>query len=372
MLSACNFAIISKSQKMELEGSSQDHAVWPGARSSLSYPHKAEVPCTAAFTPSSSCKSTACPKNPHQSIPTFNLNLFCYRLSLSFLSSFLSGHKTSLFISSLFKYLSYNIMSSPSVLPAQGSTSLVLAIFLQKSHFLDLSSFFAELYPDLSWNLDRKSWTVHCSWGFASPRQSRRDMHLRVTDKHVYGIWHLWFTYFRALSAFYRSCLAYWTICGAFLGQSPQSVAHFSTFLQQALSSLPALPTCPREVPGFAFFHIKLHPFYFRYSLTLSRSFWALVLSTKGLTTPLALLPCRHCCLKSFWVQRKFVLVCCYCCFLINQQRENPTKHLLAFQTPRMLNVDIPMTRVDFLKTYPAPPGFGFLWWKHWKKWFYL
>lgn len=186
MLSACNFAIISKSQKTELEGSSQGHAAWPGAKSSPNPPHKAEVPCAAAFGPRSSGKSTAWPKNPCQSIPTFNLNVFCYRLSLWFLSSFLSGHKTSLFISSLFKYLSYNIMSSPSVLPAQDSMSSVLATFLQKSHLLDLSSFFAELSPDPPWRLDHKSWTVHCTRGFASPEQSRRDTHLQVTDRHVY------------------------------------------------------------------------------------------------------------------------------------------------------------------------------------------
>lgn len=93
------------------------------------------MPRVAAFAPSSSGKSTACPKNPRQSTPTFNQNLFCYRLSLWFLSLFRSGRKNSLFISSLFKYLSYSIMSSPSVLPAQDSTSLILAVFLQKSHF---------------------------------------------------------------------------------------------------------------------------------------------------------------------------------------------------------------------------------------------
>lgn len=38
-------------------------------------------------------------------------------------------------------YLSYNVMSSPSSLPAQDSMSLVLVTFQQKSHFLDLSSF---------------------------------------------------------------------------------------------------------------------------------------------------------------------------------------------------------------------------------------
>ena len=189
-MSGCNFAVILKSQKTELEGSSQGHAAWPGAKSSPNHPCETEVPCAATFTPSSSGKSTACPQNPCQSIPTFNLNLFCYRLSLWFLSSFPSGHETSVFISSLFKCLSYNIMSSPSVLPAQDGMSLVLVIFLQKSHLLDLSSFFAELSPDLPWSLDRKSWTVHCTWGFASPEQSRRDTHLRVTDRHVYGIWH--------------------------------------------------------------------------------------------------------------------------------------------------------------------------------------
>ena len=299
-MSACNFAIISKSQKMELEGSSQGHTTWPAAKSSLSHPREVEVPRADAFAPNSSGKSTACPKNPRQSTPNFNRNLFCCTLSLWFISSFLSGHKTSLFISSLFKYLSYNITSSPSVLPAQDSTSSVLAIFLQKSHFLDLASFFAELSPESPWSVDCKSWTVHCGWGFASPEQSRRDTLLRLTDRHVCGVRH-WFTHSRVLSAFYSSLLAYWTAWGGVsLGQSPQSVAQFSPFLHQVSSSSPAFPTCRREVPGFAFFHIKLQHFYFRWSLTLCRSLCAIALSTKRCTTPLALSSPKHCCLKLF------------------------------------------------------------------------
>lgn len=75
MLSVCNFAVISKSRKTELEKSLRGHAVRPGTRSSPNHPHKADVPRAAPSIPS-------LPQNQHQSFPTFNLNLFCYRLSL--------------------------------------------------------------------------------------------------------------------------------------------------------------------------------------------------------------------------------------------------------------------------------------------------
>lgn len=242
MLSACNFAIISKSQKTELEGSSQGHAAWPGAKSSPNPPHKAEVPCAAAFGPRSSGKSTAWPKNPCQSIPTFNLNVFCYRLSLWFLSSFLSGHKTSLFISSLFKYLSYNIMSSPSVLPAQDSMSSVLATFLQKSHLLDLSSFFAELSPDPPWRLDHKSWTVHCTRGFASPEQSRRDTHLQVTDRHVYL--HTWESFLHFIHVVRHIGLSVWYFWDSQPSLWPTSALFCSRLPVPCLLSPPVLGKC--------------------------------------------------------------------------------------------------------------------------------
>lgn len=163
-------------------------------------------------------------------------------------------------------------MSSPPNLPAQDRMSLFLVIFLQKSHFLDLSS----------------------------------------------------------------------------------------CFFLQTPSFFPALPSCPREVPGSAFFHKKI-PFF---SVQMEPCFvqvGALILSTERFTTPLALSPPKRCCLKLLSVQGKFTLFCCYCwTLLINQQRENPNNPLLACPNHLQCSMST-VTWGDFPKNYPAPPGFGFL-----------
>lgn len=61
-----------------------------------------------------------------------------------------------------------------------------------------------------------------------------------------------------------------------------------SCFFLQTPSFFPALPSCPREVPGSAFFHKKI-PFF---SVQMEPCFvqvGALILSTERFTTPLAL-----------------------------------------------------------------------------------
>lgn len=53
---------------MELEGCSQGHVAQAAAKSSPDHPCEAGMPCVTPFTPSSSGKATACPKNPHLSL----------------------------------------------------------------------------------------------------------------------------------------------------------------------------------------------------------------------------------------------------------------------------------------------------------------
>jgi len=205
---------------------------------SLVHPSGAEVLQAAAFTPSSVGKSLKI----HTEHPYLYPKSLSLQMKLWFLASFPSGLRTSLFFSSPLKYLSYNITSSPLVLSAQDDMSSVLAGSLQESRFLELSSFPAELSPDLPWGPDYEVGPFTVAEVCQPPAQQKWCM--QWCDRLV----HLWqmtlcFVCPRVVSAFQRCHLAHQTVFGPFLGWLSQPCKP-SQLPFPSLLSAPVLMMC--------------------------------------------------------------------------------------------------------------------------------